>query len=168
VDASLEPLRRAGLAFWIRAAAWSVVIGFAIGVPTVLIENSFFKRMTPTSAWQYIAWVIAAILAGLVLAARRFPRANCRVEGKTLAGGGLAYLAVGCPICNKIVVALVGVSGALNYFAPVQPLLALLSIGVLVATLLTIIRSADSGTSRMVPESSLKRSSAPDLHEVQA
>jgi hypothetical protein len=101
-----------------------VVIGVAIGVPTVLIENSFFKRMTPTSGWQYVAWVVVALLTGLVMAARHLPRSNCRVEGKALAGGGLAHLAVGCPICNKIVVPL-----ALNYFPPVQPLLALLSVG---------------------------------------
>jgi hypothetical protein len=44
VDASVESLRQAGLAFWMRAAVWSVVIGLTIGVPTVLIDNPFFKR----------------------------------------------------------------------------------------------------------------------------
>jgi hypothetical protein len=34
-------------------------------------------------------------------------------------------LAVGCPICNKIVVLLLGVSGALTIFQPLQPVLAL-------------------------------------------
>ena len=39
-------------------------------------------------------------------------------------GSMLSLFAVGCPICNKLVVMAVGVSGALNWFAPLQPLLA--------------------------------------------
>lgn len=31
--------------------------------------------------------------------------------------------AVGCPACNKIAVILLGTSGALNLWAPVQPVL---------------------------------------------
>ena len=34
----------------------------------------------------------------------------------------LAFLAVGCPLCNKVVVLLLGASGALTYFEPIQPL----------------------------------------------
>lgn len=164
MPAMVATLRRAGPGFWLRAGVWSAVTATVIGVPTVLIENSFFRRMTPTSLWQYVAWMAAALLAGMVLAARRLPGANCRVEGRTLAGGGLAYLAVGCPICNKVVVALLGVSGALNYFAPVQPLLAVLSIGVLIVTLRRILRSGTSGTSRMVPDRS-QLSNTPDAVE---
>nr|MBA3430143.1 hypothetical protein [Actinomycetota bacterium] len=108
-------LRQAGPGFWLRASVWAVIAALATGVPTALIANSFFRRMTPTSEWQYVAWVAAALLAGMVLATRRLPGTDCRVEGRTLAGGGLAFLAVGRPICNKVVVALLGVSGALNY-----------------------------------------------------
>ena len=36
--------------------------------------------------------------------------------------------AVGCPVCNKVVLLALGSSGALTWFAPVQPLLAVLSI----------------------------------------
>jgi hypothetical protein len=135
-------LRRAGFVFWLRAAGWTVLVGLAIGVPTVLIENSLFKRMTPTSPWQYVAWVVAAPLIGLTLAARSLPGARCRVEGKALTGGGLAYLAVGCPICNKIVVLLLGISGTLQYFAPLQPLLAVLSVAILIAALRSVVASA--------------------------
>lgn len=41
-----------------------------------------------------------------------------------LAGGLLAWFAVGCPVCNKIALLALGYSGAVTYFAPVQPLLA--------------------------------------------
>ena len=36
--------------------------------------------------------------------------------------------AVGCPVCNKLVIAVLGTSGAMSVWAPVQPGLAVLSI----------------------------------------
>jgi len=44
----------------------------------------------------------------------------------------LSFLAVGCPVCNKLVVLAVGASGALSYWAPVQPFPAVASAGLLV------------------------------------
>lgn len=46
-------------------------------------------------------------------------------------GGLLSLFAVGCPVCNKIVLLALGTSGALTWFAPVQPVLAVASIGAL-------------------------------------
>jgi hypothetical protein len=43
----------------------------------------------------------------------------------------LSVLAIGCPVCNKLVVLALGVGGALTYFAPVQPILGFLSVGLL-------------------------------------
>lgn len=43
--------------------------------------------------------------------------------------------AVGCPICHKLVVAALGISGALTYVAPVQPLRGVIGVGLLVAGL---------------------------------
>lgn len=48
-----------------------------------------------------------------------------------LAGGFLAWFAVGCPVCNKIALLALGYSGAITWFAPIQPFLAL---GALVLT----------------------------------
>lgn len=47
-----------------------------------------------------------------------------------LANGG-SVLAVGCPVCNKLVVAAVGISGALNVWAPIQPVIAAASLALL-------------------------------------
>jgi hypothetical protein len=44
----------------------------------------------------------------------------------------LALLAIGCPACNKLVVMLVGTSGALSLWAPLQPALAIGSIALLI------------------------------------
>lgn len=117
-------LRDAPMHFWIEASAWALLAAVAIAIPTVLIPNSLFRRMTPTRWWDYVLLALSALLIGLTLGARRLPRSTqCRTDSKTISGGGLTYLAVGCPICNKLVVALLGSSGALTYFAPVQPVL---------------------------------------------
>lgn len=51
-------------------------------------------------------------------------------------GGVLAYLAVGCPVCNKLVLVALGSSGAMTWFAPLQPILAGLGVVVMVWALL--------------------------------
>ena len=53
----------------------------------------------------------------------------------------LGFLAIGCPVCNKLIVALLGVSGAMDYFAPAQPFLGALGMLVLGVALGYRIRS---------------------------
>ena len=39
-----------------------------------------------------------------------------------------SFLAVGCPVCNKIALLALGTTGAINYFVPIQPYLGLIGI----------------------------------------
>jgi branched-subunit amino acid transport protein len=49
--------------------------------------------------------------------------------------GGLgAFLAIGCPVCNKIALVLLGWSGALSIWAPLQPVLGAASLVLLAVT----------------------------------
>lgn len=48
----------------------------------------------------------------------------------------LTFFAVGCPVCNKLVLLALGTTGAMKFFEPFQPILAVLSIGLLVWALL--------------------------------
>lgn len=41
-----------------------------------------------------------------------------------VAGGVLAWFAVGCPVCNKLALLALGYAGAITWFAPLQPVLA--------------------------------------------
>ena len=59
-------------------------------------------------------------------------------------GGLLSFFAVGCPTCNKLVVVALGSTGALDWFAPAQPLLAGLSIAMLVWALRSRLRGEAS------------------------
>lgn len=116
---------------WVAAAVGALLSALAIGIPTVVVPNPWFTRMTPVTWWSWPVWVAAAVLAGLVLATyvRRPDRAGG--AGVGVGGGFLGFLAVGCPVCNKIVIALLGTAGAMQWWAPVQPLLGLASVALL-------------------------------------
>lgn len=65
-----------------------------------------------------------------------------------VAGGVLSFFAVGCPVCNKLVLIALGTSGAIQYFAPLQPILAVASVALLGWALF---RRVASGQSCPVP-----------------
>lgn len=137
-----------------RAALIGSVAGLLtallIGVPTAVIPNGFFTRMTPTRPQDYLFLVLTVLLVGLIAATYAVPSARpARLttggEGRVTAGGLLAFLAVGCPVCNKLVVLALGFSGALNYFAPLQPFLGLVSVALLAFTAWTRLRALRDG-----------------------
>jgi hypothetical protein len=59
------------------------------------------------------------------------PAADERGRAGVLGTSLLSTLAVGCPVCNKIVVGLLGMSGALGVWAPIQPVLAVTAVAAL-------------------------------------
>jgi len=119
------------------AAAGSLVL---LGIPTAMIPNPVFARQIEAPPWTYPSLVVTALLAGLLLATYvRSDMGGGRVEDATpeearsfTAGGLLSFFAIGCPTCNKLVLLALGSSGAITWFEPVQPVLALAGIGVLV------------------------------------
>ena len=116
-----------------------------IGVPTGVIETPWYTRMTPVLWWNYPVWAVSSALTGVLVATYvRQPVAASGQSGKTLGAGVLSVFAVGCPICNKLVVLALGVNGALTWFAPVQPILALVSIALLTYALRARTRSLRS------------------------
>lgn len=109
------------------------------GTPTDIIDTPLFVRMTPVEWWNYPFWLASAVLAGLLAATYVAGPGAVRTEGsqrgKAVGGGLLSVFAVGCPVCNKLVVLALGAGGALTYFAPIQPILGFLSVGLLLYAL---------------------------------
>ena len=123
----LPGLRQFGFREWALAVVAGVGYAILIGIPMVMIDTPWFGRMTPVRPQDRIVWVVSAVLMGLIAATFvRWPRnvANKRVT----VGGFLSYLAIGCPICNKVAIMLLGVSGALTFFGPAQLVLGILSV----------------------------------------
>lgn len=134
------------------AAASAIVVGFVLGIVTVLIPNTLFTREIPPVWWNYPVWVATSVMTGILIGTyvradrqtgggaggtenigvgRSTEReiASDREERHTgrfaVAGGMLAWFAVGCPVCNKIALLALGYTGALTWFAPLQPILAI-------------------------------------------
>jgi hypothetical protein len=126
-------LRRWPARRWWTAAAALLGTVVVVGVPTELIPNPVFGRAVPVTWWAWPALVVTAALSGLLLATYvrdpAVPSAGPARAGTV--GGFLTYLAVGCPVCNKIALVALGYAGALQWFAPVQPVLAVVGVALL-------------------------------------
>jgi hypothetical protein len=103
-----------------------------VGVITAIIPNALFARIVEPTVWSYIFWLVPALLFGPLAASYVLPTAAVcevrRAEQTTTVGSVLSFLAVGCPVCNKLVVLLLGTTGAITYFEPAQPWLGGLSV----------------------------------------
>jgi hypothetical protein len=143
--------------FWLAAGVGTLLVLLVLGVPSAVIPNPFFVRMIPAEPVNVAVWLTSAPLAGLLIATYVSRRGALADDvhagvgaGRVTLGGVAAYLAIGCPICNKIVVAALGVSGALNVFGPLQPLIGAGSVAVLASTLAWRLRMRARGCARCV------------------
>jgi hypothetical protein len=157
--------RRIGVA--VAAAAASAVI---IGLATVLIPNALFARDIPPVWWDYPVWILTAVLLGMLIASyvrnpgpaheegARGPEVASEGRSGILGGVGgvFSWFAVGCPVCNKIALLALGYTGALTYFAPLQPLLAAVSVILLLAAVIIRLKGQYS-CPRPTPERSARR-----------
>jgi hypothetical protein len=138
---------------WGVAAAAALAVALLVGVSTVLIPNPLFSREIAVVWWNYPVWIATSVLAGMLVGTyvRQGPAAPVVPSGGAqdgtqsdpagtsngapdrsgrlgMVGGVLAWFAVGCPVCNKLALLALGYSGAITWFAPVQPFLGLLSL----------------------------------------
>jgi hypothetical protein len=119
---------------WVVAAASAVAYALFIAIPTDLVDTPFFSREIPPTWWSWPALLVSAVLAGLLtatyVAVPHSDQLDRSAKGGYV-GGFLTFFAVGCPVCNKLVLLALGTSGAMTWFEPVQPVLSLAAIGVL-------------------------------------
>ncbi len=122
----------------------------AIGVPTDVIPNPVFGRPVPVTWWSYPTLIVTAVLGGLLAATyvsgqTPAPTSLDEMDAPTRRGsiaGLLSFFAVGCPVCNKLVIVALGTTGARQWFEPIQPLLAVASILLLAWAVRARLRSA--------------------------
>jgi len=146
---------------WATAVVAGLLVTIAVGVPSDVIPNPVFGRPVEVTWWSYPVLVATAVLGGLLAATyvRRPDGTDSPVGDDELdrpgrvggVAGLLSFFAIGCPTCNKLVLAAVGTSGALDWFAPAQPLLAIASLVLLAWALRARLRDADTcavGTDR--------------------
>jgi hypothetical protein len=159
--------------FRVHVLLWTVLAALAYGLVAAIIPNPVFGRSVPPTDASIVIWLICAPLMGIIGATYSSPWAPAtspiillsadgvpasrpssgRVspaddERATWLGGVAsfgAFLAIGCPVCNKVALLLLGTSGALSVWAPIQPILGAISLGLLLATVVWRLRLRASG-----------------------
>lgn len=130
----------------------AVASGLIFGLVSAMIPNPVFGRSVAPEPFAYWVWLLSAPLMGLVLATYILPtgpastgRAQplvmgdaAAIERRSTRLGGVAsfaaFLAIGCPVCNKVALVLLGASGAMSFWAPLQPIVGATSLVLLVVT----------------------------------
>jgi hypothetical protein len=139
--------------FFAWAIAWTLVSLVAFGLIAAIIPNPVFGRQIPPEPFAIAVWLVSAPLMGLLGAtymARAVPARATMGTVVLVPAGDLserqgttigtvaslgAFLAIGCPVCNKIALVLLGTSGAMTLFAPIQPIIGAASLMLLAGTL---------------------------------
>jgi hypothetical protein len=142
---------------WLGAAVGAVIVALLVGLPTDVIPNPVFGRPISVTWWSYPVLAVTALLGGLLIGTyvqAHQPEAgsvdqplDTGAERQAKTGGAaglLSFFAVGCPVCNKIILLAVGTTGAQQWFEPLQPVLAVLSIGLLAYALWSRLSSVES------------------------
>ena len=104
-----------------RGFAAAVAMFVVLGTLAALWANPFFMRMTPAGGFEIALLLLQSVLAGVYVG---LPQSPC---GKRTAGTGaiIGFLGIACPVCNKVLVLLIGSALLLEYFEPVRLYVAL-------------------------------------------
>lgn len=104
-----------------RGAATAAAMFVALGTAAALWANPLFMRMTPAGGFEVALLLLQSTLAGVYVG---LPRSAC---GKRTAGAGaiIGFLGIACPVCNKVLVLLIGSAVLLEYFEPARIYVAL-------------------------------------------
>lgn len=115
---------------WVVALSAAVGFALVVALPTDLVDTPLFSREIPPTWWSWPVLLVSAALTGLLVGTyvREPGEPRDAPAGAGYAGGLLVFFAVGCPVCNKLVLLALGTSGALAWFEPAQPLLSLVAL----------------------------------------
>lgn len=94
--------------------------------------------------------VVLSVLTGALVAT--YAVAGAAGAGAPRAGIGsgiVGWFAIGCPVFNKLVVTLLGASGATSTFAPAQPFLGVAAVALAATALVLRVRAIRRGTCPM-------------------
>ena len=137
--------------FWQWSALFAVGAALILGLPTRLIPNGIWTRTVPTSAFDYLIWILSFLLIGplaAIMVLYPMPKVASHQSGgkvRLVTSSVLSFLSVGCPVCNKIVVFFLGLGGAMTIFNPVRPWLGIFSVLILGVTLVLRVRTLRFG-----------------------
>lgn len=126
----------------VRGALAGGITLLVVGIPTDIIDTSMFGREVPVRTWEFPVLLATALLTAFWFGVDKPARVE-RTGTPAALGVALTFFAVGCPVCNKLVLLALGTSGALGLWAPIQPFLAGVSLTMLTAAVIVRWRKRD-------------------------
>ncbi len=128
------------------AALAALATAAAIGIPTDVVPNPWFARKVPVDAFDVSTLVMLSALTGALVATYAVAGGSPAAARRGGIGSGLlGWFAISCPACNKIVIALIGTSGATGAFAAVQPVLGAAAVALAAVALSIRVRAIRRG-----------------------
>jgi len=152
---------------YLRAAALGALAAAGtaaiIGIPSDVIPNPWFVRQIGVDGFDVFVLVALSLLTGGLAVTYALAAGKTATAERAGVGSGIVgFFAISCPVCNKIVIALIGASGASGWFASVQPILGLIAIALASAAVIIRVRAIRNGSCPLPPPpSSADTTSAP-------
>lgn len=116
----------------------TILMMTVIGVSSDVIANPWFTRMIPVKAFDWVVLIAMSVLTGGLVVTFVLDRNSFVGARAGLASGILGWFAVSCPLCNKVVLGLLGTSGTAAWFEPAQPFMG--AVAVLLAAGALVVR----------------------------
>jgi len=145
----------------VSGAGMGLAVLLLVGIPSGVIPNPYFIRPLDARPTDYVFLAVITALAVALGATYGVPRSCSLQDSKALGSGLLLFIGIGCPVCNKVVLALAGASGALTYFEPIQPLFSLAAITVMGVALALRVRDIRRAAASGQPATSLAQNLPP-------
>jgi hypothetical protein len=138
----LSPLRQWTSWHLTVAGLAGIATYFLLGIPTDVVDNRVFGRSIESTPWSMPVLIATAVLSGLLAATYVGVSVFDSTAKMGTIGGALSFFAIGCPVCNKLVLIALGTTGAINYFGPIQPYLAFVGVVLLTWSFLRRLKNA--------------------------
>ncbi|MCR4335151.1 MAG: hypothetical protein NUV57_01290 [archaeon] len=116
-----------------------ITVGLAIlffiimGTPTALVPNPFleYTRMIEATFFDYFFLATTSIMLAVLISLKLYFKSEKQIGAKEVTGGVAGFVAFSCPICNMLLVALLGGATIMAFIEPLRPILGMVSIVIL-------------------------------------
>jgi len=115
------------------AIGLSAALFVVLGTPTALVPNPFlhYVRMIPSTLLDYFFLATTSIMLAVLISLKLYYRSEKQLGAKEFVGSATGFIAFSCPICNMLLVALLGGATIMAFIEPLRPILGVVSIAVL-------------------------------------
>ncbi len=115
------------------AAGLSAILFVVMGIPTALVPNPFigYARMIEPTTLDYFFLTAVSVLLAVLVSLKLYFKSEKPLGAKGIIGGIVGFLSFSCPVCNVLLVAVLGSATVLTFIEPLRPILGVVSVSVL-------------------------------------